>query len=237
MSQSAAPLLITGASQRVGLHCAQRLLDAGQPLIVSYRSERPALDELRRRGALTLPADFSSEAGILAFIDLLHQHTDRLRAIVHNASDWLREEPGQEAKAFARMVSVHMMAPYLINLRCRALLERCDLADIVHITDDVARRGSANRVAYCASKAGLENLTLSFAAQFAPRIKVNAIAPALVMFNDHDDAAYRTKTLAKSALGIEPGPEVIYQSLRYLLDNPYVTGTSLCVNGGRHLAR
>lgn len=237
MSQSAAPILITGASQRVGLHCAQRLLDAGQPLIVSYRNERPALDELRRRGALTLPADFSSEAGILAFIDLLHSHTDRLRAIVHNASDWLREEPGHEAEAFARMVSVHMLAPYLINLRCRELLERCETADIVHITDDVARRGSANRVAYCASKAGLENLTLSFAAQFAPRIKVNAIAPALVMFHEHDDAQYRAKTLAKSALGIEPGPEVIYQSLRYLLDNPYVTGTSLCVNGGRHLVK
>ncbi|HYQ39519.1 MAG TPA: dihydromonapterin reductase [Pseudomonas sp.] len=235
MSQSPAPILITGASQRVGLHCARRLLEAGQPVIVSYRRERPALDELRQLGAVTLAADFADEAGILAFIDRLYQHTDRLRAIVHNASDWLREEPGQEAEAFARMVSVHMLAPYLINLRCRALLERSELADIVHITDDVARRGSANRVAYCASKAGLENLTLSFAAQFAPRIKVNAIAPALVMFHAHDDAAYREKTLAKSALGIEPGPEVIYQSLRYLLDNPYVTGTSLCVNGGRHL--
>ena len=235
MSQSPAPILITGASQRVGLHCARRLLEAGQPVIVSYRRERPALDELRQLGAVTLAADFADEAGILAFIDLLHQHTARLRAIVHNASDWLREEPGQEAEAFARMVSVHMLAPYLINLRCRALLERSELADIVHITDDAARRGSANRVAYCASKAGLENLTLSFAAQFAPRIKVNAIAPALVMFHAHDAAAYREKTLAKSALGIEPGPEVIYQSLRYLLDNPYVTGTSLCVNGGRHL--
>ena len=105
----------------------------------------------------------------------------------------------------------------------------------MHITDDGVRRGSANRVAYCASKAGLENMTLSFAAQFAPHIKVNAIAPALVMFHDHDDVAYREKTLAKSVLGIEPGPDVVYQSLRYLLDNPYVTGTSLCVNGGRHV--
>ena len=128
-----------------------------------------------------------------------------------------------------------MLAPYLTNLHCRELLERSAPADIVHITDDVVRRGSANRVAYCASKAGLENMTLSFAAQFAPHIKVNAIAPALVMFHDHDDVAYREKTLAKSVLGIEPGPDVVYQSLRYLLDNPYVTGTSLCVNGGRHV--
>jgi dihydromonapterin reductase/dihydrofolate reductase len=55
------------------------------------------------------------------------------------------------------------------------------------------------------------------------------------MFNEGDDEAYRTKALAKSALGIEPGPHAFYQSLRYLLDNPYVTGTTLTLNGGRHL--
>ncbi|MCH2996987.1 SDR family oxidoreductase, partial [Listeria monocytogenes] len=76
---------------------------------------------------------------------------------------------------------VHMLAPYLINLHCAELLERSQPADIVHLTDDVARKGSARRIAYCASKAGLDNLTLSFAARFAPRIKVNAISPALVM--------------------------------------------------------
>jgi len=130
---------------------------------------------------------------------------------------------------------VHMLAPYLINLHCADLLRRSQPADIVHISDDVARKGSANRIAYCASKAGLDSLTLSFAAQLAPQIKVNGIAPALIQFNEDDDDEYRSKTLAKSALGIEPGAEVIYQSLRYLLDNPYVTGTTLTVNGGRHL--
>ena len=64
---------------------------------------------------------------------------------------------------------------------------------------------------------------------------LSRIAPALVMFNAEDDDAYRKKTLAKSALGIEPGPQVVYQGLRYLLDNSYVTGTTLTLNGGRHL--
>ena len=128
-----------------------------------------------------------------------------------------------------------MLAPYLINLHCSELLERSNPADIVHISDDVTRKGSSKHIAYCATKAGLDSLTLSFAAKLAPRIKVNGIAPALLMFNPDDDAAYRTKALAKSALGIEPGPQVIYHSLRYLLDNPYVTGTTLTVNGGRHL--
>jgi len=235
MSGSPAPILITGASQRLGLHCALRLLDAGQPVIVSYRSERPGLELLRQRGALTLAADFASEAGILAFIDALNSHTDSLRAIVHNASDWLTETPGNEAAVFQQMISVHMLAPYLINLHCEPLLRRSNPADIIHISDDVVRKGSAKRPAYCASKAGLDSLTQSFAARFAPAIKVNGIAPALILFNEGDDAQYRAKRLAETPLGIEPGAEVVYQSLRYLLDNPYVTGTTLTVNGGRHL--
>ncbi|WP_248731554.1 dihydromonapterin reductase [Pseudomonas sp. MWU13-2517] len=235
MTATNAPILITGAGQRVGLHCAERLLDDGHAVIFSYRSERQGVDTLRERGAIGLFADFSSEVGILAFIAQLKTHTDSLRAIIHNASAWVAETPGDETRAFHDMFSVHMLAPYLINLHCSALLQRSTPADIVHISDDVVRKGSRQHIAYCATKAGLDSLTLSFAAQFAPLIKVNGIAPAMVMFNEDDDAAYRAKVLAKSALGIEPGPQVIYQSVRYLLDNPYVTGTTLTVNGGRHI--
>ncbi|AGI25858.1 dihydromonapterin reductase [Pseudomonas sp. MT3] len=240
MGNTPAPILITGASQRIGLHCAKRLLQDGQPVIVTYRQDKPGVDELRQLGATCLHAELADEAGILAFIDTLKSRTDHLRAIVHNASAWISEEPGLEADAFGELFRLHMLAPYLINLRCAELLERDAVergapADIIHLSDDVARKGSANRIAYCASKAGLDNLTLSFAARFAPRIKVNGIAPALILFNEGDDADYRVRTLAKSALGIEPGAEVIYQSVRYLLDSPYVTGTTLTVNGGRHL--
>ncbi len=235
MTATNAPILITGAGQRVGLHCAERLLDEGQSVIFSYRGERPGVQALRERGAIGVFADFSSEAGILAFIAELQRHTHSLRAIIHNASAWVAEAPGDESRAFTEMFSVHMLAPYLINLHCSPLLHRSSPADIVHISDDVVRKGSRQHIAYCATKAGLDSLTLSFAAQFAPLIKVNGIAPAMVMFNEDDDAAYRTRVLAKSALGIEPGPEVIYQSVRYLLDNPYVTGTTLTVNGGRHI--
>ncbi|MBF6623382.1 MAG: dihydromonapterin reductase [Pseudomonas stutzeri] len=235
MPQTKPPILITGASQRIGLYCAERLLDEGHSVIVGYRTHRAAIDRLRERGAIALQADFSGAEQIHAFIAALKQQTASLRAIIHNASDWHAETPGQEAEIFQRMFEVHMLAPYLINLHCAELLLQGGAADIIHIGDDATRRGSRKHIAYAASKAGLDNLTLSFASSLAPAIKVNAIAPALIQFNPDDDEEYRRKALAKSALGIEPGAEVIYQSLRYLLDNPYVTGTTLCVNGGRHL--
>jgi dihydromonapterin reductase/dihydrofolate reductase len=235
MASSLAPVLITGASQRIGLHCAERLLSDGYPVIVSYRTDRPGVQALREQGAIAIQADFSSQESVMAFIAQLKDTTDSLRAIVHNASEWLAETRGDEGDVFMRMFNVHMLAPYLINLHCAELLQRSTMADIVHIGDDVTRKGSSKHIAYCASKAGMDNLTLSFAARFAPDIKVNGIAPAMLMFKPDDNAAYRATTLAKSALGIEPGPDVIYQSLRYLMDNPYVTGTTLTVNGGRHV--
>ena len=230
-----APVLITGASQRIGLHCAKRLIADGHRVIATYRSDRSGVGELETLGATVIFADFSHEQGIQACIQQLHATTNCLRAIVHNASAWLPEENRNEADNFRQLFNVHMLAPYLINLHCADLLRKCTPADIVHISDDVVRKGSSRHMAYASSKAGMENLTLSFAAQFAPHIKVNGIAPALIQFQPDDDDEYKHKTLAKSALGIEPGAEVVYQSLRYLLDNPYVTGTTLSVNGGRHL--
>jgi dihydromonapterin reductase/dihydrofolate reductase len=235
---SASPILITGGAQRLGRHCAERLRDDGHPVIVSYRRERPELAALRSRGIVTLPADFSTEAGIHAFIDRLKGETASLRAVVHNAGDWAPDIDGPEAGAnFERLFRLHMLAPYLINLEVRGLLEACTepQRDIVHMTDYVVRKGSKKHAAYAATKAGLDNLTLSFAALYAPSIQVNAIAPALIMLNEGDSADYLETARAKSAMQMVPGPGVIYQSLRYLLDNRFVTGVSLPVDGGRHL--
>lgn len=228
------PILLTGASQRLGLHCARRFLEAGQALIISYRQEREEVAQLRELGVTCLQADFSTEQGILDFIAQVKSRTTTLRAIIHNASLWVAED-GADAQAFSQMMNVHVLAPYLINEHCTPLLMQSAQADIIHMTDDVTRKGSAKRIAYSASKAALDNLTLSFAARLAPHIKVNSIAPALIMLHPDDDADYQRRATAKSVMGTVPGPEVIYQSLRYLLDTPYVTGTTLTVNGGRHL--
>lgn len=229
------PILITGAAQRIGLHCALQWLAEGQPVIATYRTPRPGLALLREAGATLLQADFSSEAGVGAFIQALKAEAPHLRAIVHNASQWQAEQPGHEAHTLQHMLAVHVQAPYLINLACEPLLRHGGPADIIHLSDDVTRQGSAKHIAYCASKAALESLTLSFAARLAPAIRVNTLQLAMVMFNEGDGAAYRERTLAKAALGFEPGPQAVYQSLCYLLGSPYVTGTTLSVNGGRHL--
>jgi dihydromonapterin reductase/dihydrofolate reductase len=188
MSTTNPPILITGGAQRVGLHICEQLLARGERIILTYRRERSVLDTLRAQGVITLQADFSTQEGVFAFVDALKTHTDSLRAILHNASTWSKDETiVQDPSHFNELMNVHVFAPYWINLQCEDLLREGEgLRDIIAISDHTVSRGSDKHAAYLASKAGLESLTLSFAKRFAPRIKVNAIAPALVMFNEGD---------------------------------------------------
>lgn len=242
LTTQVAPILITGAAQRSGFHLAKHFLAKGLPVIFSYRTYKPGVDNLIELGAVAIQADFATDEGIFALITAVKKHTKSLSAIIHNASDWATDskDPKVSAAVFKQMFQVHQQAPFLMNLELEALLiegskQSGKMTDIVHLTDDVVRRGSNKHAAYVASKAALQNLTLSFASRFAPYIKVNAVAPALLAFNEGDDFAYQKKVLAKSPLGFEPGFIVLTQTVEFLLKQPYMTGAILPLNGGRHL--
>lgn len=224
-------VLITGGGQRVGLHCARRLVEDGFKVVISCRRLRAEWQAAPLQGIDVILADFSTVEGIQSFIAAIVAEGLQLRAIVHNASLWL-EDDGLTSGQFHQMCMVHLQAPYLINMAATDWFGSGP-ADIIHITDHDALGGSADHVAYLATKAGLENMTRSFAARFASKkIKVNSIAPALIMFNEQDTEEFKQSILARSALGVEPGPEVVYQALRYVMDNSYITGTCQDLNGG-----
>ena len=231
------PVLITGASQRVGLALAEDLLSNNYPVIVTYRTHKASIDRLEKAGAVAICADFSTDDGVAKCIDAVKKHTTGLRAIIHNASEWNAEKMTDNYSAlFDSMMQIHAKTPYLLNMGLKALLSNHDeLADIIHITDFVQLVGSEKHLAYAASKAALHNLTLSFAQMLAPRVKVNTIAPALLMFNEGDDDAYKEKALKKSLMQTEPGAIAAVEAVNYLLNATYVTGETLQVNGGRHL--
>jgi dihydromonapterin reductase/dihydrofolate reductase len=233
------PIIITGGAQRLGLAIAEDLMARGYPVIITYRRPRDDLFVLEEKGFKLIQADFSSHQGVKAFIATIMQLQDTrpIRAIIHNASDWAAESAGGDpAELFARMMQIHASAPYQINLALQALLiQQGKVTDIIHMTDYVQEKGSQKHIAYAASKAALHNLTLSFAASLAPQVKVNSIAPALVMFNQHDDDEYKTKALTKSLLEVCPGAQEVVKAVNYLLDSDYITGRSLHLDGGRHL--
>ncbi len=231
-----APILITGIGQRVGLHLANAFLDRGRAVIGTYRTHRPSIDALIERGAQLHACDFYASNEVQAFIERVLTGHRLLRAIIHNASDWLPDNFNlPPEKIMQRMMDVHVTAPYRINLGLAPLLKATHNADIIHIGDYVSGRGSKKHIAYAASKAAQDNLTLSFAALLAPEVKVNSIASALIQFHEDDDQAYREKTLRKSLMQREGGMDELLHNVDYLLDSRYVTGRIVHMDGGRHL--
>lgn len=235
-------IFITGVGKRIGLYLARHLLAQGYSVIGTYRRHYPAIDELTAEGALLYQCDLCDETQIAELASKILVGRHALRAIIHNASDWLPDDNGlSPGQTMAQMMAIHVSAPYQLNLALAPLLHlglmqsEIGTRDIIHLTDYVAEKGSNKHIAYAASKAALHNMTLSFASKFAPQIKVNSIAPALIMFNEGDDAEYQQKALAKALLPREAGEGEIFNAVRYLLGSQYVTGRTLPLDGGRHL--
>lgn len=232
-------LLITGVGQRIGRYLAMQLREQGYDILGTYRTERNNLLELRDVGIDLFQCDFASHDSLVALITYIQSSTTELRGVIHNASNWSKDLCADSSKnVIHNMMQVHAYAPYELNLALQPQLLACSsgCADIIHISDYVATKGSKKHIAYAASKAAMENMTLSFAQLFAPQVKVNSIAPALILFNEQDSEEYKVKAAAKSLMNKEAGVDEMLLAVNYLLNSQYVTGQRIAVDGGRHLA-
>jgi len=233
-------VLITGASRRVGLFLAEKFLTrTDYPVIVTYRTQCPEIKRLKNLGALVFQVDLTDKDELFQFVQAFLKQVKSLRLIVHNASIWADDERVTKTpELFEQMVTLHQQVPWYLNFAFKPLLYSCseEKSDIIHLTDSRVTMGSGQYSAYLSTKAGLENLTKSFAIQVAPKVKVNSIAPGLLMFHPDDSQAYRSKRLNEQLLPHEPGAVVIWQAIQSLMNNDYVTGVSLPVDGGVRLA-
>lgn len=233
-------VLITGVSQRLGYYLADYYLSQGDTVVGTYRTEREAITALKERGANLYQIDFYDPEQTQQFIDWVLDSYAELDALIHNASDWSGDKGelsySEYADVFKRMMTIHAEVPYQLNMALSTLMSsNCTAADIIHITDYVAFKGSKKHVAYAASKSALESLTLSFAQRFAPRIKVNSIAPALLAFNEWDDIEYQNKARAKSLMQTEGSFQEALDAVLMLTKSNYITGRTIHLDGGRHL--
>ncbi|UVJ44860.1 dihydromonapterin reductase [Pseudomonas sp. LS1212] len=224
------PILITGASRRVGLELAISLAQAGHTIVSASRSISP---HSAHPNIVQFQADLQQEEDRLALIEHLTSNYDGLRAIIHNASLWL--DDGLEN--LNTMFKLHVEAPYHLNLALGEQLAKLEKSDIIHICDETSSRGSKSHIAYAATKAALQNMVLSFAEKYAPAIRVNAILPGLLILKENSDEEYRRRTLKKALLEFEPGAQPLIEAVSYLLNTQYSTGSSVVINGGRHLKK
>ncbi len=234
-------ILVTGAGRRIGYHIAKRLHEDGRSVIAHYRTHTTQIQALADLGVKTIQADLANSLAILEFVRTLKSQCTSLRGVIHNASSFEPTSTDLEeaAQQYEQFFYIHMMAPFLINQGLQSLLkgEGDDPADIIHITDINAENPTPDFDVYGTTKAGLHNMTLALAKKYAPAIKVNAVAPGPVLFTDLHSQETKNKMLAETPLAREGGAEPVYLAVKSLLDNPFITGVSLPVDGGRRLSK
>ncbi len=237
MTDSVKPVaLITGAGRRFGFELAKALLEEGYRIFAHYNTSRDGIDELESRGAIGIQADLTNHQAVLALIATVKEQTNRLDLMVNNASVFVQNPAvDDDPKLLAAMFEVHVQAPYLLITQLREQLETSDNALVVNITDIYTDSPSTDYIAYCAAKAGLANLTLSFAKQLAPKVRVNGIQPGPILFLPEHDNEHKNSVLAQTPLKVEGGLQPMIQTVRFLRDNPFITGEFIKVDGGRAL--
>jgi pteridine reductase len=239
-------VLITGGGRRVGAAICRRLHAAGANLMLHYRTSggearllQAELNHLRADSVALIQADLLDLNKLPATIEQTLQTFGRLDALVNNASSFFPTPIGAiTPEEWEDLIGTNLRAPLFLAQAATPALKKAQGA-IVNIADIHADRPLKNFVVYSIAKAGLIGLTRSLARELAPEVRVNAVAPGPILWPD--DASFdelsRQRIISHTPLRREGEPDDIAKAVLYLLaDADYVTGETINVDGGRHVA-
>ncbi len=235
MTQTA---MITGASRRLGLYLCEHLLAQGWRVHAITREASEDLLRLQSERLFIHTLGNYDARAIDRCIAEFRQHSHRLDLLVNNASIYENDSGlmSQGVTFYEALTFVHMTMPALL---VSALISELSEAqgNIVSITDIYADNPNPEYSLYCSTKAGLQNLTLGFAKKFAPKVRANCIQPGPIKFLPSHDDAHQQQVLSETLLASEGGFAPVLQTLTFILNNTYLTGTCIKVDGGRSLVR
>lgn len=235
--------LITGASKRVGKSLAEHLADKGWNIVIHFNSsEKPAEvleNNLRQKYPgqkfARVKANLAKEIEVEKLIPLAVSEIGPINLLVNNASvfdqGYLKET---DLKLFDSQINVNLKAPFLLM---RDFAAHCKKGNIINFVDTRITTNKSNFAAYSLSKKGLWELTKMAALEFAPEIRVNAIAPGVTLPPEDKDEDYLWD-LAKNIPMERPGElDPILKSMDFILGNDFLTGQLLFADGGENLGQ
>lgn len=233
--------LITGSGRRIGATIAKYLHNHGFDIIIHCNKSQESANKLsttlnsqRANSSQVLVASLNSEEEIRDLVNDSFAWRKRLDVVVNNASVFLKDN---EAGGFTKMLTVNLKAPYWLNTYAYAYLQKVK-GSIVNITDTHAKKPLKGYSVYCQTKAALSMQTKSLALEFAPDVRVNAVAPGAILWPEGINTLSNLEKqtiISKTPLKMHGDPIYIAKAVYSLIDNEFITGHEIVVDGGRNI--
>ncbi len=231
-------VVVTGAAQRIGRSMALHLAAHGWQVAVHYRQSADAAAQtvatIRAAGgqAQAFAADLAQEAECEALLPAVQRALGRVDAVVNNASLFEYDDVTDFRYDTLDRHWRANTAPAIVLARA---LHRAGGGVVVNLLDQKLWNPNPDYLSYSLSKAALEAATTLLAQALAPTLRVCGVAPGVTllsgaMSDEEFSAAHRMTPLQRGAT-----PDDVARAVRFLLESPAITGTTLLVDGGQHL--
>jgi NAD(P)-dependent dehydrogenase (short-subunit alcohol dehydrogenase family) len=235
-------VLVTGAARRIGRIIALELARSGWDLAIHYRGSAAEAEatagDVRALGARAqaFAADLGDESQCEALVPAVQAHFGRIDAVVNNASAFEYDVVQSfSSETLIRQMRINTAAPVLLARALHAAIGADGRGCVVNLLDQKLSNPNPDHLSYTLSKAALEAANTMLAMALAPQLRVCAVSPGLTLHSGPMTDAEFITAHRMTPLQRASTPEDVARAVRFLLESPAITGTTLLVDGGQHL--
>jgi pteridine reductase len=238
-------VLITGAARRIGAATARFFHRRDWSVLIHYRTPGEdalnlveVLNQARPKSAASFRLDLDDSEAMPQLVEAAIRHFGRLDLVINNASSFFPTRLGSvDEKQWDTLLASNLKAPFFLSQAASPWLQKTQ-GSIVNITDIHGSRPLPHYPVYSTAKSGLNALTRALALEFAPWVRVNAVAPGSILWPEegHFDAREKENILMQTPLKRLGNTEDIARTVYFLAeDAPFITGQIIAVDGGLEL--
>ena len=231
--------LVTGGAKRIGAEIVKRLAELGYNIALHYNSSIDNAKKIKREVELAgiicklFQCDFTEEGKVSTLIKEVKKEFPGLILLINNASIFIREKIiNTENHIYNKIFNINFKAPFILS---RDFSKNVNKGNIINIIDTKIAKNDFKYSAYTLSKKALADFTLMSAIEFAPGIRVNGIAPGLILPPAGETDEYLEKIAKNIPLKKKGEINDVINALEFLLNNEYITGQIIYVSGGQQL--
>lgn len=233
--------LVTGSGIRVGRAIALELARMGYAIALHYHRSADGAERTRQEilalgvACELFPFDLLAEPDAGQLVERVAQRFSDLKVLVNSASTYDAATIAQTTpELLEKQFKVNFQAPFFL---IRALAQRCDRGCVVNIIDNKIAFNQYPFAAYLLAKKSLAELTKLAALEFAPSLRVNGLAPGMVLPIESRSPEFLDWLTEGVPLKRSGNLEDLGQALRFLVESEFVTGQILTVDGGESIAQ